>query len=658
MPRILQALGLQCEPCRIAAVNYSDLDYVRAVAIAPQLHLADPQANAEEAVGHLRRLEGSGAALALFPELSLAGYSAEDLLCTAKLLADVRTALARIAAARSDIAAVVGLPWRSPDGRLLNCAAVVAGGRVAGLAPKTALANHGEFYERRWFVSGQGMDLQVEDGELGRFRVCADQLFQIGPWKFAVEICEDLWAPEPPGAGHALAGAELLLNLSASNELVAKAEHRRDLVRMASAQWLCGYLYAGAGLGESSKDLVFGGQLLAAEGGRMLGESERFSLGAAQLAADFDLGRLRRDRMQNSTFANAPRLRPHHAQTLAAELPAFNRLGRSYEAQPFVPKDEAERDARAQEILSIQASGLSRRMRAAGLERLVLGLSGGLDSTLALLVCLDALQKLGLPADNLHGLSLPGPGTSEHTRASARQLAAAAGLALREIPIAAAVARHLEDLQHEAEGDLVFENAQARERAQLLFDYANKVDGMVVGTGDLSELALGWCTFNADQMAGYNVNAGVPKTLVAYLVRWHARHRASAELAAVLERVLETPISPELIAPEDGEISQKTEAIIGPYELHDFFLYHYVRNGFHPRKIFELAKLAFAGRHDEEAIKRWLKLFFQRFFSQQYKRTTLPPGPKVGTVSLSPRGDWRMPDEADPAAILAAIDQC
>ena len=638
-------------------MNYSELDYLRAVAIAPQVHLADPLANAEQAIGHLRRLEGSGAALALFPELSLTGYSAEDLLGTAKLLADAQAALARIAAARAGIAAVVGVPWRSSDGRLFNCAAVIAGGRVAGLVPKTALANHGEFHERRWFVSGQGIDLQVADEALGRFRICADQLFQIGPWRFAVELCEDLWTPEPPGAGHALAGAELVQNLSASNELAAKTAHRRDLVRMASAQWLCGYLYAGAGLGESSKDLVFGGHLLAAEGGRLLGESERFSLDDAELAAEFDLGRLRRDRLRNSAFANALRVRPHHEERLAAELPVLGRLERRYDVRPFVPKDEAQRDARAQDILSIQASGLSRRMRGARLERLVIGLSGGLDSTLAFLVCLDALEKLRLPADNLHGLSLPGPGTSERTLASARQLAAAAGVALREISIAPALAQHLKDLQHAGEDDLVFENAQARERTQLLFDYANQVEGLVVGTGDLSELALGWCTFNADQMAGYNVNAGVPKTLVAYLVRWHARHRASAELAAVLERVLSTPISPELIPPENGEIRQQTEAIIGPYELHDFFLYHYVRNGFHPRKIFELARLAFAGRHDEQAIKGWLKLFFQRFFSQQYKRTTLPAGPKVGTLSLSPRGDWRMPDEASAAAIVAAIDE-
>ena len=637
-------------------VNYTDLGYLRAAAVAPQIHLAQPLANAEEILGHLARLEDTGAALAVFPELCLTGYSCEDLLLTAKLLADTRAALARIAQANAGITAVLGTPWPSPDGRLFNAAAVIAHGRVAGVVPKTALPNHAEFYERRWFASGAGVDLEA-DTELGSFRVCPNQVFEIGPCRFAIELCEDLWAPEPPGAAHCLAGAELILNLSASNELVAKADYRRDLVRMASAQRLCAYLYAGAGLTESSKDLVFGGHLLAAENGLLLGESERFSLDATVLTADFDLDRLRRDRMKNATFANAARPPGHHRVKTAAAIPAMRQLDRSHDAHPFVPKDEAEFDARAREILNIQSGGLSRRLVATAIENLVIGLSGGLDSTLAFLVCLDTLHKLGLPVANLHALSLPGPGTTHHTQSSVQQLAAATDVALREIPIDAAVARHLEDLEHSGEDDLVFENAQARERTQLLFDYANKVDGIVVGTGDLSELALGWCTFNADHMAGYNVNAGVPKTLVAYLVRWYARHRASDALAPVLERVLDTPISPELLAPREGMISQETEAIIGPYELHDFFLYHYVRNGFDPRKIYVLAGLAFAGRYDAAAIKQWLKVFFGRFFTQQYKRTTLPPGPKVGTVSLSPRGDWRMPDEASAASLVAEIDE-
>lgn len=647
--RLLQ-LGMAPRP-----VNYVELGFIRTAAVAPVVHLAQPLANAEEVLGHLIGFEREGVALAVFPELCLTGYSSEDLLITARLLADTRAALARIVAAGVQAICVVGTPWPSPDGRLFNAAAVIAGGRIAGVVPKTALPNHGEFYERRWFASGAGVDL-VDDTDFGSVRVCSNQVFEIGPCRFAIELCEDLWAPAPPGAAHCLAGAELILNLSASNELVAKADYRRDLVRMASGQWLCGYLYAGAGLTESSKDLVFGGHLLAAENGRLLRESERFRLGANTLTADFDLDRLRRDRMRNGTFANAPRPGTHHRVRLADEAPAVTNLDRTYNAHPFVPEDESEFDARAREILSIQAAGLCRRLMGSPPDQLVIGLSGGLDSTLALLVCLDSLRQLDLPPANLHALSMPGPGTSPHTKISVERLAAATNIVLREIPIGAAVAQHLNDLGHAGEDDLVFENAQARERTQLLFDYANQVGGIVVGTGDLSELALGWCTFNADHIAGYNVNAGVPKTLVSYLVRWYARHRAGSGLAGVLERVLDTPITPELIPPRDGRISQETEAIIGPYELHDFFLYHYVRDGFEPRKIYELARIAFDGRYEPATIKRWLKLFFERFFSQQYKRTTLPPGPKVGSVSLSPRGDWRMPDEASAESLVAGID--
>ena len=637
------------------ALDFSAFGYLRAAAVAPRVRIADPLANAQQILGHLERLEGSGAALALFPELSLTGYTAEDLFCNAGLLQEAWRALELIAERASPVVAVVGLPWASPDSRLFNCAAVVSGGRVAGLVPKSCIPNHGEFYERRWFASGAGLNLPVESN-LGDFRVCPNQLFQIGQHRIAVELCEDLWAPQPPGAAHSLAGAELVLNLSASNELVAKADYRRDLVRMASGAWLCGYLYAGAGAAESTKDLVFGGHLLAAENGVLLAESERFASGATELLAEFDLDKLRHDRLRNQSFGASARLGEHHLRRLAAAPPRLAELRRRIDPHPFVPSDEAVFSARAQEILAIQSVGLARRMQAVGVERLVLGLSGGLDSTLALLVCLEALERLHLPAANLHGFSLPGPGTSEHTQTTVTALAAATAISLREISISPAVARHLEDLQHQMQNDVVFENAQARQRTQLLFNAANMVGGVLVGTGDLSELALGWCTFNADQMSGYNVNASVPKTLVAYLVRWCAQHRAEAGLAAALQRVLETPISPELQTTQGGGISQRTEAIIGPYELHDFFLHHYVRNGFSAQKIFALAKLAFAGRHQPQDVKSWLKVFFERFFAQQFKRTTLPPGPKVGSVSLSPRGDWRMPDEAEAASLLAAID--
>ena len=641
--------------------NYADLGYVRVAATAPYVVLADPEANASEICVHLERLRDDSVTIALFPELSITGYSCEDLFFTSDLHRATRTAISRIASASAGIVCVVGAPYLTDDGRLLNCAVVIADGEVKGMVPKSAQPNYGEFYERRWFVSGDGLDLGVKDASLGEFRLCRDQLFRLSGMRFGIELCEDLWAPEPPGVQHSLGGAELILNLSASNDLVAKADYRRDLVHMASAQRLCGYLYAGAGPMESTKDVVFGGHLLAAENGQPLGESERFQLEPQTLIVEFDIDKLRHDRMQNTTFGNAKRSVNHRVVDLSMPTRKLSKLKRVYPKHPFVPTDEDEFDAHAREILNIQTTGLARRMLSANVESLVIGISGGLDSTLAFLVCLDTLVKLGKGESVsplvIHALTMPGPGTTTHTRDSVDRLCTATGVTLKEIPIGAAVDQHLADLGHTDTTDVVFENIQARERTQLLFDYANKVGGIVVGTGDLSELALGWCTYNADHMANYNVNAGVPKTMVAYLVRWYARHRADESLCHVLERVLDTPISPELIAPEDGEISQQTEKIIGPYELHDFYLFHYLRNGFSAEKIYALAIRAFEQAYQNEEIKRWLGVFFQRFFTQQFKRTTLPPGPKVGSVSLSPRGDWRMPDEASVDRILEDIDK-
>ncbi|MCZ6642537.1 MAG: NAD(+) synthase [Gammaproteobacteria bacterium] len=641
--------------------NYADLGYVRVAATAPNLVLADPEANASDICTHLARLRAESVTIALFPELSITGYTCEDLFFTSNLLRSTRSAISRIASASEGIVCIVGAPYLTDDGRLLNCAVVIADGEVKGMVPKSAQPNYGEFYERRWFVSGDGLDLKVEDPSLGEFRLCRDQLFRSGPLRFGIEICEDLWAPEPPGVQHSLAGAELILNLSASNDLVAKAEYRRNLVHMASAQRLCGYLYAGAGPMESTKDVVFGGHLLAAENGQPLGESERFQLESQTLIVEFDIDKLRHDRMQNTTFGNAKRPLNHRVVDLSDPRVELSNITRVYPKHPFVPADEDEFDAHAREILNIQTTGLARRMLAANVESLVIGVSGGLDSTLAFLVCLDTLAKLGkgqsVSPFVIHALTMPGPGTTTHTRDSVDQLCNATGVTLMEISIESAVDQHLEDLGHDDRTDVVFENIQARERTQLLFDYANKVGGIVVGTGDLSELALGWCTYNADHMANYNVNAGVPKTMMAYLVRWYARHRADEPLSKVLERVLDTPISPELIAPEDGEISQQTETIIGPYELHDFYLFHYLRNGFSAEKIYALAIRAFTDEYQNEEIKRWLSVFFRRFFTQQFKRTTMPAGPKVGSVSLSPRGDWRMPDEASVAGILEDIDK-
>ena len=633
-------------------MDYGNLGFVKVAAAAPPVALADPAANAS-AILAAYAAAPADAAIVLFPELAVTGYSCEDLFFAENLRRAAEAALAEIAAATDDRALVVGAPWRLADGRLLNCAFVCRGGRVAAATPKLALPNYDEFYEKRWFAPGRGVDVETE-GAGSRFPLRDGLICRLGGTAFGIELCEDLWLPEPPSAALALGGAELLLNLSASTELIGKADYRRELVRSQSARAISGYVYASAGPTESTKDVVFGGHLIAAENGHVLAESERFSLAGGRLVVEVDCQRLRHDRLRNNAFATSPRATLPAPVDLGQPLP-LRHLVRRYPRTPFVPAEQSALNARAEEALAIQSTGLARRMAAAGAERLVLGISGGLDSTLAHLVCLDALAARQLPAERLQALTMPGPGTTGHTLESARQLAAATGAELREVDISGAVRQHLDALGHDGTPDLTFENAQARERTQILFDAANQIGGIVVGTGDLSELALGWCTFNADQAAGYNVNAGVPKTLVASIVRWYAGHRASAALRRVLERVLATPITPELLPAAGGANGQRTEAIVGPFELHDFFLFHFLRGGASAGKLFALACRAFADSYSPDEVKRWLTVFLQRFFAQQFKRTTLPPGPKVGTVSLSPRGDWRMPDEASAGAFLADL---
>jgi len=650
-------------------MNPSDFGFIRVAGCAPQLSLADPSVNAQRICVMAEEMEAKDAQLILFPELCLTGYTCEDLFFTSHLQSETRKALLHISKFSKSLDAVliVGAPLLLDDGRLFNCAFVISRGRIHGAVPKSAQPNYGEFYDRRWFVSGAAVDIDI-NSDLGQFKLCPRQLFEVGETRFAIEVCEDLWAPQATGTSHALAGAELILNPSASPDIVSKADYRRDLIRMTSAQRICAYLYASSGVLESTKDLVFGGHLIAAENGQQICENERFSLEASYITCEFDWQKLRRDRARNSTFAQSGRPAKYHRVRVAEHIIPFSELSRPVLPHPFVPDDEIEADARAQEILSIQASGLARRMVSADFQHLVIGVSGGLDSTLALLVCLDTVKKLKLPLSSIVALTLPGPGTSAHTLASARDLAKASGVTLKEIKIHRAVADHLKDIEHAAQNyDRVYENAQARERTQILFDYSNKVNGLVVGTGDMSELALGWCTFNADQMSSYNVNAGVPKTLISYLMRWYEVHRANPELGRVIQRVIQTPISPELLPTQSeaesstsaeghAEIVHLTEEIIGPYELHDFFLYHYVRNGFSPGKIYFLARLGFPERYSDEVIKKWMQVFFKRFFSQQFKRTTLPAGPKIGSVSLSPRGDWRMPDEASADALLSELE--
>ena len=641
------------------STNFAEFSWLRVSACAPALVLGDPETNARAAITALGEAAAGGSHLLLLPELALTGFSSEDLFASTKLLDGNREALAQVVAATRDVpvTVVVGAPLELADGRLLNCAMVCGRGRLHAAVPKQHLPNYGEFYDRRWFASGAGVRVVHRDPLLGEFPVDHAVVLDTGRVRFGVELCEDLWAPSPPGGNLALAGAELILNPSASNELVAKADYRRDLVRLSSAQRICGYLYASAGPGESTRDVVFGGHLLAAENGAVLGESARFEMDGSRLEVDFDLDALRRDRRANMTFASASR--PDFVEQLqvgsGGSVATIGELRRRVDPQPFVPADEHEFDARAREILAIQSTGLARRLQAARSQRMIIGISGGLDSTLALLVCMECCERLDWARDQIVAVTMPGPATSAHTLESARQLAVETGSTLLEIPIVAAVQQHLADLGHDPDQhDVVFENAQARERTQVLFNLANQQGGIVVGTGDLSELALGWCTFNADHMANYNVNASVPKTLIAYLVRWYAQHRASPALRTLLLRVLDTPISPELIPGSGDSPAQKTEDIVGPYELHDFFMYHTLRYGRSPLHILALAEQAFTDRSADE-IRAWLRVFLQRFFAQQFKRSTLPPGPKVGSVSLSPRGDWRMPDEASARLWLADL---
>ena len=639
-------------------MNYAEYGFIRLAAIAPPVAIGNPRRNAEHIVLAMQQNEYADVSLMLFPELCISGYTCEDLFFNQSMVDQCEEALLQIARATDERIVVVGAPYRLNDGRLLNVGVICQNGQILGVVPKTSHPNYAEFYDKRWFVSGSDIEQCVDHPKLGQFVIATNQLFAIGESWFAVEICEDLWHPAPPSMSHVRAGAELIVNLSASTELVSKASYRRDLIRMASAQGVCAYLYSGCGPTESTKDVVFGGHHLFAENGVLSEESPRFALSGSEIICEFDWQKLRHDRARNGTFANSERPASYR-HCGKQQRPNLEALRRTFDPRPFVPADEGEFSERASEILSIQSTGLARRMMAAYSETLVLGVSGGLDSTLAFLVCLDALELLNKERDALCAITLPGPATSEHTLDSARMLASSAGANLKEVRIDASVAQHLKDLSHAGDHDVVFENAQARERTQILFDLANQMNGIVVGTGDLSELALGWCTYNADQMSSYNVNASVPKTLVIYLVRWYATHRADKALSEALLRILDTPISPELVPSKDDtsdDVAQHTESIIGPYELHDFFIYHYLRNGFGAEKIYVLSQLAFADKYDAATIKRWLKLFFKRFYMHQFKRTTLPSGPKVGSVSLSPRGDWRMPDEADVSAILEQIE--
>ncbi len=636
--------------------DYRNIGFVRVGAVAPATKLADPLKNAEIHLVHYQELVEAGCAVTLFPELSLTGYSCEDLFYTHDLRARTIDAIRYLASQTNEVVLVFGAPATFGSSKqVLNCAIVCAEGEVVGVVPKIAIPNHGEFYERRWFTSGENIEWfgQLDEEE---FVVGSNQTFSVGRnVKFGVEICEDLWVPNPPSNKLTANGAELILNLSASNELVTKTSYRRDLVRVQSAKCACAYVMASAGPLESSKDTVYGGHLLAFENGDLLDETTRYSELSKQLIVDCDVHRVSFERARSSTFPP-----PSMDEILDVRLSPTGPLTdtvRKIDPTPFVPQDDNQLNARLSEIFDIQVLGLSRRMQASGKTNLVLGLSGGVDSTLTFLVCLEALRGLEQTNAELIAVTMPSFGTSDHTLTSVRELTDAAKIKHRELDIKDAVDAHLKLIEHDGARDITFENAQARERTKILFNLANLHDGIVVGSGNMSELALGWCTFNGDHMSSYNVNVGIPKTLVRCIVRWYSQSFAKTKLRSVLERILNTPSSPELLEPKEGEIAQETEKILGPYEVQDFFIYYYMRTGASMRKLYELAKLAFADRYSPLDIKLYLTIFVDRFFSSQFKRTTLPPGPKVGTISLSPRTDWRMPDEIDPKHLIEEVSQ-
>jgi len=636
--------------------------FLRVATVTPELRVADVGFNAAAIRTAMKAAAGNGASLALFPELSLTGYTCGDLFAQALLLTRAREALLELAAATKAIGihAVVGLPF-AVHGRLYNCAAVLGGGRVLGFVPKQFLPTTGEYYEERWFTSAAGLTpVEIDLGDYSA-PLATNLLFadDVAGCTFGVEVCEDLWAVHPPSGDLCLAGANLILNPSASNELLGKAAYRRDLVRQQSARCLAAYAYAGAGPGESSTDVVFSGHCLIAENGSMLAESERFKFDTQITCADLDLGRLQHERLCNSSFSAGIAGRDFHRIAVSLTARAATPLGslRPNPALPFVPSDPRIRAETCREIFAIQSTGLAKRLKHTGAKKVVIGISGGLDSTLALLVAAHAFDLLGLDRQGILAPTLPGFGTTKRTRGNAEKLVEEIGATLRVIPIHDAIKQHFRDIGHDEHvHDVTYENAQARERTQILMDLANQASGFVVGTGDLSEAALGWCTFNGDHMSMYHVNAGIPKSLVRYLIDWCADAEFSGATAKVLHDIAATPISPELLpTTDDGKSQQHTEDLIGPYELHDYFLYHIVRHGARPAKVLYLAELAFGARYPRAVILRWLEVFVRRFFSQQFKRSAMPDGPKVGSVALSPRGDWRMPSDASAAEWLAEI---
>lgn len=641
--------------------------FIKVATAIPSVKVADCSYNVQQIESLIAMAEGKGVEVIVFPELCITGYTCQDLFKQTLLLEQAETSILMLLdfTRKLDIISIVGVPVVVGD-LLLNCAAVIQKGDLLGLVPKTYLPNYSEFYEKRWFASSQ--DLQPSEIRFAGnkivvtpqptlFRTCDGAMF-------GVEICEDVWAPVPPSCNLALSGADIIFNLSASDELIGKHDYLKGLLAQQSARMISGYVYSGCGFGESTQDVVYGGNAIAYENGQLLAESERFALDPQLIITQIDVEKIRNERRTNSTYINAQRGHDSRIVNAHTVMPRDFELIRDVDPHPFIPKtDDMEKSC--DEIFSIQVAGLAKRLVHTGCKTVVVGISGGLDSTLALLVCVRTFDKLQLSRKGIVGVTMPGFGTTDRTYNNAVNLMKSLGITLREISIADAVKQHFNDIGHDINvHDVTYENSQARERTQILMDLSNQLGALVIGTGDLSELALGWATYNGDHMSMYGVNAGVPKTLIKYLVKFVAMSEDSDETRSILLDIIDTPISPELIpADEAGNITQKTEDLVGPYELHDFFLYHIIRFGYRPSKIFMLARKAFDGSnpevpfYDDETIKKWLTIFLRRFFNQQFKRSCLPDGPKVGSVSLSPRGDWRMPSDASSALWLKECEQ-
>lgn len=621
--------------------------FVRVAAAIPEIRVADCAFNVSRISALIQKAETEKVQVVCFPELSVTGYTCSDLFFQQRLIADAEEALNQLQLITFTTTSViiVGGPLRIQN-QLFNTAVVIQGGRILGIVPKTHLPNTNEFYEKRWFSPSTSTNIQSVNIAGQNVPFGTNLLFSDDKFSFAIELCEDLWVPIPPSSQHAIHGAEIIFNLSASNELTGKNNYLRQLIEQQSARCNAGYVYASAGFGESTTDVVFAGNALIAENGKMLAASERFKFEEQLVISEIDIERLQADRIRNTNFCNDKSTVDYRRIKIADANYTDFELKRVFEKHPFVPTI-ANRDVSCAEIFSIQVGGLVKRWKHTKAESVVVGISGGLDSTLALLVCVKTADKLGYDRKRITGITMPGFGTTDRTYSNAVNLMQALGINSMEISIKEACIQHFKDIDHDPEvHNVTYENTQARERTQILMDIANKQNGLVIGTGDLSELALGWATYNGDHMSMYGVNSGIPKTLVRFLVDWAAQSLDSAS-EKILRDVLNTPVSPELLpAAKNGDILQKTEDLIGPYELHDFFLYYFIRFGFSPEKILFLAKNAFNDNYSTDIIEKWLKIFIRRFFAQQFKRSCMPDGPKVGSINLSPRGDWRMPSDA------------